>query len=484
MTPAEAHRWIAEAARRFGPKPLTIAQKVRAWRTTAQARFCDDPAKRKVLRKGRRAGGSEGIGTRALEVADTIPECVIPYVTLTKGTAKMILWPKLRRLNRILDLGLRFNETELKAFLPNGSMIWLTGADKQDEIEKLRGGDKGHPMIALDEVQSFGAFLRELVEEVAEPAVAEHDGEIYMSGTPNASCAGYFFDADTGKARGWSSHHLTLLDNPHFKSGGLSGRQYLEKVKQDRGWTEETPAYRREYLGLWCRSDEDLVYAFEETRNSFDGTLPRGVDWRYVLGIDIGFNDSFSLRSWAYSPEHPKVYDVEYFDAPQLVIEQMARAIQGTMERRKFSAIRVDQGGLGKVIAKEFATRYNIPCEPAEKSKKREFIQMMNGDFRTGKILVHADDKVYRSQLQHLQWDDKGQREDPRFPNDACDAALYAWRECRNWIYREPDAVPEPGTADALEAQGREMREEIERRQRAKKSARGGQWFMGKRGRG
>ncbi len=478
MNHDEARAWLAEFWRRRGltagpqaAKLGSIAERVRAWRFPAQQAFADDPARRKLARKGRRAGGSENLATILLEKADIFKGSVVPYVTLTKGTARRILWPKLKRLDRTLGLGLRFNETELRATLPNESAVWLTGADKANEIEKIRGGDQGHPLIAIDEVQAFGPFLRDLVEDVSDAAVAEFDGQILMCGTPNASCAGYFFDADNSAngVSGWSSHHWTLLDNPFFRAG--AGQAFLDQKLKERGWTEETPAFRREYLGLWHRSDEDLCYGgFLETRNCYGGDLPVGIDWYHVMGIDVGFDDSFALKTWAYSAMHPKAYERDFFSARGMTVTQMANVVNEVRARahlrRKLTAIVVDQGGLGKAIAEDWRQHHNIPCEPAKKSEKRSYIQMMSGDFRMDLIKVLRSDRPYINQLSQLQWAEDGVHEDPRMPNDDCDGGLYGWRKARNWMYRAPAKVPEPGTPEAIEAESARMREIVVERQK------------------
>jgi hypothetical protein len=85
------------------------------------------------------------------------------YIGLTRESAKRIMWKDiLKDINRQRTLGIQFNESELSAKFPNGSVIYLVGADSnEDERQKLLG--QKFVLVVIDEAQAFGIDLRQLV---------------------------------------------------------------------------------------------------------------------------------------------------------------------------------------------------------------------------------------------------------------------------------------------------------------------------------
>ena len=105
------------------------------------------------------------------------------------------------------------------------------------------------------------------------------------------------------------------------------------------------------------------------------------------------------------------------------------------------------------MVVEEINQRFGLNLEPAEKVHKKDFIELMNDDFKNGNIEIGEGMEDYTDELEVLQWDDDGKREDERFPNDVCDAALYAWREARHWTYEYEPNDPQPGTNEFMDAQ-------------------------------
>src|SRR6267378_7703250 len=107
----------------------------------AQTTFISDPAKLKVVLCTRRSGKSYGAGLYLDREAYETPGVSCLYIALTRDSAKKIMWKDvLKPINRKLGLGTRFNETELTATLPNGSVIYVLGVDStEEEKQKLLG---------------------------------------------------------------------------------------------------------------------------------------------------------------------------------------------------------------------------------------------------------------------------------------------------------------------------------------------------------
>jgi hypothetical protein len=95
-----------------------------------QSAFIADPAKLKVVLCTQRSGKSYGAGLYLYREAYETPGASCIYIALTRDSAKKIMWKDvLKPINRQLRLGTRFNETELTATLPNGSIIYVLGVD-------------------------------------------------------------------------------------------------------------------------------------------------------------------------------------------------------------------------------------------------------------------------------------------------------------------------------------------------------------------
>lgn len=467
----QARETLAEVKRRLDLRALqarlpSIGDRVAEGLFDKQRPAWTDESRNLTLCLPRRAGKTDLMARRLLALADKHPRAVCPYITMTRGTAKLIMWPRLKELDYKLGLNLAFNETELKAFLPNGSMVLCTGADDEKEINKLRGG--GYPGAGIDEAQAFGGFLKVLVEDVLGPAMLDYRGQIIMAGTPNAACAGYFFEASTGLAGRWTNHHWTMLDNPHLKDA----QEFLDGVLKDRNWSADSPQYRREYFGEWVRSDESLVYRFRLERDVVD-VLPAVDEWFYGLSVDVGFDDptAFTLTCW--SKHDPCLYYLDAWKRSGMTVSDVAAAINRYIGQRRLQYIVIDQGGLGKMIAEEFRTRFNIPCEQAEKKAKHDAIEVVNSDFERGHVkFLRGKTEQLTDEIRLLQWDpERNGFEDERFPNDLADSFLYNSRKARHYLYKEPAVQPPRGTDAYYQAEDKRLRQRLERGQLDRKKA-------------
>lgn len=406
-----------------------------------QVRFIKDPRKLKAALCSRRAGKSHMAGCYVIAEALKNPRSTVPYVALTRGHAKRIMWKTLLDLTRPYNP--QVNLTELRITLSNGSDIVLAGANDEGTAEVFRG--QKFPLVVLDECASFRSHFREMVEEIIEPALIDMNGTLAMIGTPSAACRGLFFDATTRQDSPYSLHKWTILDNPFIPHA----KDWLAERMKERGWTEDTPAYRREWLGEWVASTDSQVYAFSRDRN-IAKAIPNKLD--YVLGIDLGYDDETAFVVIGYRPDMREMYMVESYAKSEMTITEIVRKIDELTSRYgSFTRIVADTGGLGKQIAAEIRKRYGVPVFPAEKTQKAEFIQLLNDDLRSGKILVSPAEINFIEEITALQWDEEKEGrfiEDPRFANHRCDAFLYAWRESVHYLAKPPDPIP-PAHTDA-----------------------------------
>lgn len=455
-------------------------------RMPVQARAAGDASRRKAVRCPRRAGKSWYVLSEALEGSLRKKHSVWVVVGLTRPSVKQIFWSLLKQLNRDLELGLSFLEVELTATFTNGSTILFRGAESRAEIEKLRGGQ--YDGVIIDECKSFHPLiLTELVQDVIEPALNDRRGKLILVGTPGEILAGPFYEATCeppiehlghdGLKRFsncpygsvvdglsvWSFHTWTVQDNievPHLWAEAL-------EIKKIRGYSDDHPTWRREFLGHWVPSNNILVYRYQPKRHDWDGYgLPEGHEWRKVLALDIGFRDADAICVWAYSPTCYDIYCTYAEKRPHLNITQLAKWIHIVRETECGNNPEVmtgDFGGLATKVFEELAVIHGLPFEPAEKREKNDFIEIMNNEYDAQRIhIIYNPDEsqidengkplTLSAELLTNRWLEKSigtpkKVEDPKTPNDLCDAHLYGWRWCDHRRAQPIDRHPTAGSS-------------------------------------
>jgi hypothetical protein len=382
----------------------------------------------------RRAGKSFGGGSILYNTGYQFEGATVPYISLTRRSAKNIMWPVMKKIKALYGLEADLKDSALEVHLPNGAIIPLLGADQENFIERLRGG--AYPFVMIDEAQAFRSHLQELVEDVLGPSMLDYSGKILLAGTPGPSASGYFFEA-TQARHGFSVHKWSVLDNPHLPHAAA----YIEKLKRDKGWTDQNPTYRREWLGEWVEDPDAMVYKYGE-RNDY-GALPEGYDWHRILAVDYGFNDQTAFGIVAYCDSLPHVF-VEHVEGhTQWIPSQVAARLTQLIERFRPVKIVADTGGLGKSITEEMIRRYQIPMHAAQKTDKLTWISLVNGAFIDNTLHVQRDLTKLKDQYKALIRDEKGM-EDPTLPNDLCDVVLYGYREAKGYSFTpKEDLTPE-----------------------------------------
>lgn len=434
-----------------------------------QRQFVLDPALRITGDWGRRAGKTTAVAIKiilkALESpADGTDESIIGFMSTTKSHAERLMWGRLQSLSVQYKLGIEFNSTKLIAKFPNGCQVWILGADKPHDWEKLRGF--AYRMIVIDEAQAIRGTVNSLIDEVLDPALGDYEGQLVLTGTPGAACVGFFYEAATGQVAEWVNYHGTILDNPYFPlwrnrpDWEERAKAWLEKKRKSKSWAEDHPSYMREWLGRWVRDEFGLVYRFNRERNVYDGKLPEGHDWQCVLGVDLGHDDAFAMHVWYFSDTHPGLFGADTFKRSGLLSDDWAELIREWIGKHSPIRVVADTGGLGKEIVKTMSQRKGLPIHPAEKKKKFDYVKLMNSDLATGKIKIQKGSPLI-GEMELLQYHESGRMlEDPAFENDACDAALYAWREAYHWINREREVIPEQGTTEWYEREAAKLKKQ------------------------
>ncbi len=414
-----------------------------------QLAFINDPCKRKTGVTSRRAGKTEGCAADLHDTTEKLAGDVL-YVTLSRKTAKRIIWKNLKKINDDFEMGGHCDNTDLTITKPNGNTIYVSGAKDASEIEKYRG--MKFRKVYVDEAQAFRDYIKELIEDVLEPCLVDYDGTLVLTGTPPPIPTGYFHDIAHNPF--WSSHHWTMMDNPHIKR--LSGRDPMDIIKdlaQRRGLPITHPSIVREYFGKWVKDVDSQVYQFNPFLNVCQ-QLPDFASMTFIFGIDIGYKDCDAIAVLGYNHKDQCVYLVDEYVQSRNDITALVQQIEKMRLTYRPVRMVMDAGALGKKIQEEIRIRHQLPVEAAEKHRKHEFIALLNDDLRTAKFKAKPKTR-FEEDTALVQWD----WSDPAKPKisdvyhtDIGDAVLYAWRECKHYFVKPVVVALANGSAEYMAA--------------------------------
>jgi hypothetical protein len=202
------------------------------------------------------------------------------YIAPTFKQAKSIAWDYMKQFTAKIP-NTKFNETELRVDLPNGSRITLLGAENSDG---LRG-------IYLDGcvIDEYANIDGKLFSEIIRPALSDRKGYCVFIGTP-AGMNNNFYDLyqHANGAEDWFNYKAKASDTK------IVDPEELEKAKEVMGEKK----YLQEFECDWIANIEGAIYGEEinkiEDKNQiarvpYDPTLPVSTAW------DLGVADHSSI---------------------------------------------------------------------------------------------------------------------------------------------------------------------------------------------
>jgi hypothetical protein len=439
-----------------------------------QQAFVRDTSRRKVAVCSRRAGKSHGILAWLIDGALDDPGGLSVYVARSKGDAMRIMGPAIELFARLYpELQLKLREIDGQRLLIVGltrHSIWLAGCKDQSEVGKFRGAGNGYKRVAIDESQEYGAFLRDLITGAIEPALVDKKGQLLLAGTPGPIPAGIFYEVSTGDGGPqWPTHHWTIFDNPHIRDAN----EEIALFCSTYGLDKSSATYRREYLGEWVRDEGALVYPYSANLNAcLKHEVPEKL--QLVLSLDFGVVDATAFTVLGTAAGAPDIWVLRSWSKTGLIPSAVAAHVEKLIgEFGPGMQIVGDEGGLGKGYAEEMRVRYGIGITAAEKTKKRAFQEIVQGELRSGTIKIVASEcHQLIDEMCLLQWAPGKLAEDGRFENHCCDSLLYGVRAARAW-YRPELELPKPGTQEWWDAEAAKTKAEIRKRaeQRSRKVA-------------
>lgn len=481
-----------------------------------------DPSPHIAGRCPRRAGKTYSVVTAALATGESKPGAVTLIISLNLKQVKRLYWKGAAGINalaRKYGIKLKTNENELSWTHENGSMGYLLGCDDDDQLEVIRGLEAD--LYIIDECKSFAPNrLETLITDILVPQRASRRGRIMLIGTPGHIFAGPFYQAtclravnDKGqpyclphgqtdpwgrttmptleseeKARLWSLHTWTLEDNSAMR------HQWDEALitKAAMGWADDHPTWCREYLGEWTSSSDGLVYRYaaeksrgrvtwapERTPENPAGLPKEGAPWRFIAGLDIGYEAPTAFVLMAYSTVLGELRHVRDWSEKHMLVHDLAALIQRAAEEYgPIEKIFADKGNLGKMVVETLIRDYGFNIEAADKREKFDHIELVNGAFSRGEVKI-LPNTTLEYQLLTNAWDlEEGTREelgrlgrlkeDRNIPNDSTDAFIYCYRGSLHYFRSaRPAANPIRGT---VEWEQQRRRQELETaRARARK---------------
>ncbi len=404
-----------------------------------QRDFIQDPAKLKALWCTRRSAKSYTAGLYLFHEALSNPGCNCLFVGLTRDSSKRIIWKDvLRDIDRNFNLGCRPNLADLTLTLPNGSVIWITGADAhEDEMKKLLGAK--YRLVCIDESSMYTVDLNNMVYGILKPAMTDPNakgerGTICLFGTSSNFPRGLFYDVTTRKEPGWKVFEWTAHDNPYVAT---QWAEELEDIRVNRPLYMETPQFQQWYLNKWVVDEEKLVYRFSQTKNLTKKVpvLP-AEGWTYCLGVDTGWEDDNAFVLTAYHLNDPRLYILKTYHQKRMTFDQVVHKIEEFLADPIEAPHKVFIDGANKQGVESMRARSAIPFQYADKQDKATFIALCNADLVQAKITILdiPENRPLWDEMASLVWVTEGdkiklpRKEHPALSNHLCDAFLYAWR--------------------------------------------------------
>lgn len=475
-----------------------------------QAALVTDPSPHVSGICPRRAGKSYAGAAAALITGEAKPGSISIIISLNLKQLRRLYWKGsasgLWAFDKEFGLNLTFNSTYLSWEHENGSIGYLLGAETDEQLEVIRGMEAD--VYLIDECKSFAPMVLDtLIDEIIDPQRATRSGRLILIGTPGFITTGPFYQATCPDATDvdgrkflvpagqrdpygrtpeddllWSCHSWTLQENT------AKPKQWTEglKKKASKRWADDHPVWMREYLGLWTTGGEGLIYRYGQERNSGRvtwipdpskgnpaGLPPEGAPWRFIAGLDIGYEAPTAFVVAAYSSKLRQLRHVWDCSQQHMLVPDIADMIQDAQDRfGSLEVIFADVGSLGKTIVKTLVAEYGFPIERADKREKLDYVELLNSAFACGEVLI-VDKQTARAQgwssmleqqLLTAAWDLRDNEKDrlarlgrlkadDSIPDDSTDALLYLYRgSLHHFGYTANEERPEPGTPAAVKA--------------------------------
>lgn len=292
------------------------------------------------------------------------------------------------------------------------------------------------------------------------------------------------------------------------------------KAIRENNLKESDPDVQREWFAKWVKGDLAYVYpvhtipkhelVFASQRlidNPLVGTHPRYAShprwydhqaaladlplsrkrrqyqWLFALGADFGYYpDPFALVVWGFCRELPDVYEMFSWKHTRVITDDQAVYL-GMLWRGIDRVVVLVGDPAGKQDDFEaWRQRLQLPMEEANKKGKNALEEFLANAIRRGHVhyrensplLLEHKHLVYLPQKPGKPREaDKHRRAvDGIVYGDHCsDAARYSYAHVDHYLYKAPDEKPKPGSIAAMAEAERELEQDVDDVEAARKAA-------------
>lgn len=405
-----------------------------------QTDFINDPAKFKAAYCTRRAGKSYGTGIYMCKEAYENPGVSILYIALTRRSAMRIMWKDvLQPINRALGLNIKFDEPNQLLRFPNGSIIYIEGADaSQDAMNKFLG--QKFKLAILDEAAKFKNNIETLIFDILSPALADLHGTLAMIGTTNDFIESYFAKVTRKQIEGWSVHRWSAIDNPHMKS---QFQDEMTRLKAMNPNVEIEPWFRQNYLAEWVVDERKRLFKY--STEILCTNLP---DLHFTYNLGITFPDNTTKAAFsivAYSPQSRTAYVVESFESDITNFYGLSALIEDLQKRYDF--VTAFCAGVSKRFKEEIELRFDISITDLGSitSDFQALQSMFATDLASNHIhVLESQNKDLTTQWDSIIIDSTNGKIHSLCKTNVAYAAICAWTECYNYNYSAPHRSDDP----------------------------------------
>lgn len=231
------------------------------------------------------------------------------YVCPQYNQAKDVAWMYVKRLTADIP-GVEYNETELRADLPNGARIRLYGADNPDRLRGLYLDG-----VVLDE---FADMRSSVWGEIIRPMLTDRRGWAVFIGTPKGHNEFHAL---------WKSSELDLTWFRMMLRASESGIVEAEELADARkSMTDDQ--YAQEFECSFEAAVAGSYYGKEFDQIEKDGRIRR-VDYDKALPVyaafDIGYSDDTAV--WFWQMHRGEVHVIDYYAANGYGVDHYAQML-------------------------------------------------------------------------------------------------------------------------------------------------------------
>lgn len=356
---------------------------------------------------GRRGGKTKDWSSLLADRAIAHEKGVALYLGRTAKSSFEMAWRPTVETLKMIGVDFEPHIAAQSLILGTGVEIQFRGRNTREDIENLRG--KPYFLSVVDEIQSDQTEkLRYIIRDILEPAGKDfEDSQIAMGGTPPRVPGNYAEEMYLSNRQDIKRLSWNLSVNPHIPAS----ERDLEKTRIAKGFREDDPTWRREYLGIVGSYDtEALVFKLEAANHFVEASLVQWIASQPITdiflagGIDYGFDDYNSAAIiLASESKGERFLLAEYKGHRQSTsdfgneIKRLTTLVVGNpilaAVAKRFTWF-CDTEGLGKQLTHDLAAMYGISVQPAYQGQPDLMVEMLQDDIKSARFKVHEKQVV------------------------------------------------------------------------------------------